>query len=188
MAGIIILIFMTHEKSAIFIDGGYLNQVLKKHFKEKEIDFLKLCDNICEKTETKRLRTYYYHCLPLQRKDNAEDTRRIQNMEKFLTKLRRLPRFEVKLGRLQLIGGFFKQKMVDILMSLDIVDLCYSHQIQHAILVAGDADFVPAVKKARGSGAIIHLFYHPETVHHEILDHVDEIHELTKEFIEKCKQ
>jgi uncharacterized LabA/DUF88 family protein len=188
MAGIIVLISMTLEKSAIFIDGGYLNQVLKKHFKEKDIDFLRLCENVSAITETKRLRTYYYHCLPLQRKDNAEDTRRIQNLEKFLTKLRRLPRCEVKLGRLQLIGGFFKQKMVDILMSLDIVDLCFSNQIQHAILFAGDADFVPAVKRARESGAIIHLFYHPETVHNEILDHADDIHEITKEFIDKCKQ
>lgn len=181
------MISMTHEKSAIFIDGAYLNQVLKKHFRETEIDFLKFSESICERTETKRLRTYYYNCLPFQRKDNAEDSQRIQNMEKFLTKLRRLPRFEVKLGRLQLIGGFFKQKMVDILMSLDIVDLCYSRQIQHAILVAGDSDFVPAIKQARESGAIIHLFYHPTTIHHEILDHVDEIHEITKEFVDKCK-
>ncbi len=33
------------------------------------------------------------------KEDNAEDSRE-SNMEKFLTKLRRLPRFEVKLGRL----------------------------------------------------------------------------------------
>ena len=77
--------------------------------------------------------------------------------------------FEVKLGKLQLIGGIFKQKMIDVLMSLDIVDKCFDNQIQHAILIAGDSDFIPAIKKAKNYGAIIHLFYHPSSVHNELL-------------------
>jgi uncharacterized LabA/DUF88 family protein len=97
-----------------------------------------------------------------------------------------LPRFEVKLGRLQLIGSQFKQKMVDVLMSLDIVTMAYENQIQHAILIAGDADFVPAIKKAKDYGIIVHLFYHPSSVHNELLDEVDELHEIDNQFIESC--
>ena len=118
----------------------------------------------------------------------TEDQRRHIGMQKFITKLKRLPRFEVKLGRLQLIGNKFKQKMVDILMSLDIVDMCFDEQIQQAILIAGDSDFIPAIKKAKNYGAIIHLYYHPSSVHNEILDEIDELHEITEELINSCKK
>lgn len=110
-------------------------------------------------------------------------------MQKFISSLKRLSRFEVKLGRLQVIGNNnFKQKMVDVLMSLDIVDMCFSSQIQHAILIAGDSDFVPAVKKAKDCGAVVHLMYHPDAVHNEILDEIDEPHIISEEFLNECKE
>ena len=135
-----------------------------------------------------RLRTYYYHSLPVVRAGNNDDERRHRNMQSFLVSLKRLPRFEVKLGKLQLIGGQFKQKMIDVLMSLDIAAMSYERQIQYVIILAGDADFVPAIKKAKDYGAIVHLFYHPSSVHNELLDEVDELHVISKELIENCKK
>jgi len=108
-------------------------------------------------------------------------------MQKFFTKLKRFPRFEVKLGRLQMIENQFKQKMVDVLMSLDITSMAYENQIQHVILIAGDSDFVPAIKKAKDYGSIIHLYYHPSSVHNEILDEIDELHKIDEVFLNKCK-
>ena len=101
--------------------------------------------------------------------------------------LKRLPRFEVKLGRLQIIGDQFRQKMIDVLMSLDITNMSFENQIQHAVLIAGDSDFVPAIKKAKDYGIIVHLYYHPSSVHNEILDEVDELHEINEELIDSCK-
>jgi hypothetical protein len=46
---------------------------------------------------------------------------------------------------------------------------------------------VPAIKKAKDCGAIIHLFYHPSSVHTKLLDEVDELHEITEELINKSK-
>lgn len=126
--------------------------------------------------------------MPIIRKGNKDDERRYSKMQLFLTSLKRLPRFEIKLGRLQLIGGQFKQKMIDVLMSLDIVNMCFDNQIQHAILIAGDSDFVPAIKKAKDCGAIVHLFCHQKSVHNEILDEVDEFHLISEELISKCKK
>lgn len=176
------------EKSAIFIDGGYINRVLKNYFNESKLDYLSLCENICLNLKLNRLRTYFYHCLPIIRKDSKEDSDKKTSMERFLANLRRLPRFEVKLGKLQLIGNQFRQKMVDVLMSLDITNMCYEKQIQHVILIAGDADFVPAIKKAKDCGIITHLYYHPSSVHNEILDITDEIHELNEELINNSKK
>lgn len=174
------------EKVTIFIDGGYLNRVLKNNFEEPNLDYAKFCEAICEELDLRRLRTYFYHCMPIVRKGNKKDEKMHSDMQKFISKLRRLPRFEVKLGRLQLIGGKFKQKMVDVLMSLDIVDMCFDRQIEHAIIIAGDSDFVPAIKKAKDFGTIVHLFYHPSSVHNEVLDEIDELHVLSKELIDKC--
>ena len=174
------------EKCAIFIDGGYLNKVLKSFFNEAKIDYLKLSEKICAELNLNRLRTYFYHCMPIVRKNNDEDLLRQSNMQRFLTNIKRLPRFEVKLGRLQLIGNQFRQKMIDVLMSLDITTMSYENQIQHAVIIAGDSDFIPAIKKARDYGIIVHLYYHPSSVHNEILDEVDELHEINKGLIDSC--
>ena len=175
------------EKCAIFIDGGYLNRTLKKYFKEQKIDYLKFCENICSDLKLKRLRTYFYHCMPIVRKNNEEDLKKQVGMQKFLTNLKRLPRFEVKLGRLQMIGNQFKQKMIDVLMSLDITTMSYENQIQHAVLIAGDSDFIPAIKRAKDYGIIVHLYYHPSSVHNEILDEIDELHEINVDLINRSR-
>ncbi len=176
-----------YNRTSIFIDGGYLNKILKNKFSRAKIDYEKLCNLICNKLALIRLRTYFYHCMPIVRKGNNHDIKMQADMQKFLQKLKRLPRFEVKLGRLQNIGGRFKQKMVDILMSLDIADMCFDSQIEHAVLIAGDSDFVPAIKKAKAYGAIVHLYYHPSSVHNELLDEIDELHPITEELINNSK-
>lgn len=135
-----------------------------------------------------RLRTYFYHCMPLVRDGNEKDRKLHSEMQRFVSNLNKLPRFEVKLGKLQLIGNQFKQKMVDVLMSLDIVDMCSNKKISHAVIVAGDSDFVPAIKKAKDAGAIIHLYYHPSSVHNSLLDEIDEYHEINEEMINCCKE
>lgn len=176
------------EKAGIFIDGGYFNRILKDCFNKSNINYTRLCEKICDILKVKRLRTYYYHCMPIVRKGNISDEKKHGDMQRFTSNLKRLPRFEVRLGRLQIIGGKFKQKMVDVLMSLDIVGMCFDKQIQHAIIIGGDSDFVPAIKKAKDYGAIIHLFYHPFSVHNEILDEIDELHVITKELIDSCRK
>ncbi len=176
------------EKAAVFIDGGYFNKIIKDYFNVVDIDLSKFCEIICKDLNVNRLRSYYYNCLPVIRKGNKEDERRFSRMQMFLMSIKRLPRFEVKLGKLQLIGGEFKQKMIDVLMSLDIVNMCFDDKIQQVILIAGDSDFIPAIKKAKDYGAIVHLFYHPKSVHNELLDEVDELHQISNDLILKCKK
>ncbi|MEK6928318.1 MAG: NYN domain-containing protein [Nanoarchaeota archaeon] len=178
---------MEKEKCAIFIDGGYLNKILMSKFSIPKIDYFKFSNEISNKLNLNRLRTYYYTCMPVVRDGNLNDVGKQAKMHKFLTSLKRLPRFEVKLGKLQIIGNQFKQKMVDVLMSLDIATMSYENQIQHVVLIAGDSDFIPTIKKAKDYGVIIHLFYHPSSVHNELLDEVDELHEIKQELVDSCK-
>ena len=175
------------EKATIFIDGGYFNRILKNHFEGVNIDYVKVSNEICKDLNLDRLRTYYYHCLPIVRAGNREDEKLHANMQRFIQNLKRLPRFEVKLGKLQIIGGKFRQKMIDVLMSIDIIKKCIGKEIKHIILIAGGADFIPAIKTAKDYDNIVHLYYHQSSVHNELLDEMDEIHLISKEFIDKCK-
>ena len=131
---------------AIFIDGGYLKAILKNN-NNFSLDYFELSNKISKIINAERLRTYYYDCLPALIEHNEKSKKLFQDKEKFLEKINSLPRFEIKLGKLQRIGNTFRQKKIDVLMSLDIVDKCFEKQIQHAVLIAGDADFIPAIKK-----------------------------------------
>lgn len=45
-----------------------------------------------------------------------------------------------------------KQKIVDMKIGMDIASLSYKQQVDQIVLIAGDADFVPAAKLARREG------------------------------------
>ena len=47
-------------------------------------------------------------------------------------------------------------------------------KIDHVILIAGDADLVPAVEACKEEGAIVRLYYHPSAISDELLNVVDE--------------
>lgn len=76
------------EKSAIFIDGGYLNKILKSYFNGVKINYLQLSNKICSDLKLNRLRTYFYYCLPIVRKNNTQDLKRREDTQKFLTELK----------------------------------------------------------------------------------------------------
>jgi uncharacterized LabA/DUF88 family protein len=91
--------------------------------------------------------------------------------------LKDTPRFLYRPGRLQRIGGEFKQKHVDVHLSVDLVKLSCKHSIDKAILVTGDSDFVPAVDVAKEEGVVTILYYSnipPMYIHREILEKCDE--------------
>ena len=114
-------------KTAIFIDGGYLSKVMQIEFNLR-VDFEKLSNVIANGREI--LRTYYYNCLPYQSNPSTEEERkRFSKAQSFFRILSRLPRYEVRLGRLARRGSEFQQKGVDTLLSIDIVNLAASGKI-----------------------------------------------------------
>jgi len=174
------------NRAVVLIDNGYLSKVVKNQFDGANIDYELFSNNICGDCE--RLRTYIYDCKPYQsHPPTPGEKQRVAGMDKFVSALKRLPRFEVRLGSLQKIWVdnkyTFKQKMVDVLLSIDLVRLSWSKQIQDAILVAGDHDFVPAVKAAKDTGVLVKLYY-TNPIHDELLDICDENIEIDKDLID----
>lgn len=95
-------------------------------------------------------------------------------MDKFIYTLKKLPKFEIKLGRLGCIAGEYVQKRVDIALAVDLVRLSCSKAIGKAVLVTGDSDFVPAIDSAKDQGVLVELYYSQSSIHDELLSAVDQ--------------
>jgi uncharacterized LabA/DUF88 family protein len=177
-------------KTAVFIDGGYFKKILKDVFGEPTIDYAEFCDKICVAHKAERLRTYYYDCMPIQPiNPTVIERTRYQGMQKFIRYLQMSPRFEIRLGKLQQIGlEPPKQKRIDVLLSVDLVRMSWDHQIESAIIISGDSDFVPAIKAAKDAGVVTILYYSrgAPTVyaHDELLLECDERVEISKGLID----
>jgi hypothetical protein len=116
---------MSNFRGAIFIDGGYLDQVLIGYGKAR-IDYSKLCEQLF--IDVPLLRTYYYHCLPYQSSNPTPEQRQeFASAERFQRTLSRLPSFTVRRGKLAYRGTdetgrpVFEQKRIDVALATDLV-------------------------------------------------------------------
>jgi uncharacterized LabA/DUF88 family protein len=176
-----------NDRVAIFIDGAYAQRIVADEFNRVQIDFGKMADSMAGSDNI--LRTYYYNCLPYQsRQPTEEEKNRYDNSRRFYHALAMLPRFEVRLVRLEFRGTdnsgnpIFEQKRVDILLGVDLVQLAAKGHIQTAILLAGDSDFVPAVAVAKSEGVLVRLF-HGTNCHTDLLREVDERVRIDQGFV-----
>jgi uncharacterized LabA/DUF88 family protein len=182
------------EKAAVFIDGGFFLKVLGD-LGYPRLDYAKLSDNLCG-SGYQRLRSYYYDCLPFRSEPpTLEEQKRYSNKQSFINRLELLPRFEVKLGRLAPRGnGKFQQKKVDVLFSVDIVQMSWAKLINRAIIITGDSDFVPAVIAAKQTGVIVELYYYKSphlggpSTHDELIKAVDERSLIDQDLIDRSRQ
>lgn len=177
------------DRSAVFIDGAYLEFCLREEFGSPRIDFQALSQKMAQGSDL--FRSYYYHCYPYQGNPPTEEERqRYANRRRFYTALERLPRYSVRLGRLEKRGfeddgvtPRFEQKRVDILLGVDLVLLAAKQQIQQAIILAGDSDFIPAITVAKTEGVLITL-YHGDGCHSDLWQEVDERIRIDRAFID----
>jgi uncharacterized LabA/DUF88 family protein len=180
------------NRVAIFVDGAYLDYVLKDEFHDARIDYPAFSRLIAGESDI--LRTHYYHCLPFQGNPPTQDERdRYADKRSFFTALERNPRFTVRLGRLAYRGNDqygkpkFEQKRVDILLGVDLVQLAAKQAIQEAILVAGDSDFIPAVVAAKSEGVLMRLF-HGATPHSDLWQAADERTQISQTLIDSVRR
>jgi uncharacterized LabA/DUF88 family protein len=178
-------------KAAIFIDGGYLAAILRRYFSGTRINFTRLSDKLA--LPDQRFRTYYYYCMPYQSNPpTAEERTRYEDAMRFFSALKMSPRFEVKHGRLKkgldvMGNSTFEQKGVDVLLSVDLVRLAATNQIDRAVLVTGDSDFVPAIRVAKES-INVSLYYYRGTVHNELLQICDDRVEIQSGFFDDVRE
>jgi uncharacterized LabA/DUF88 family protein len=181
------------EKCAVFIDGGYLDNLLYD-VNVFRIDFTKFGQKLAGGAPL--LRSYYYHCLPFESDDPTEEEReRVEGKRKFFHALRNLPRMEVRLGYVVPRGRdatgrlIVQQKGVDVNLAVDMVRLSCMRNIGYACLVAGDGDYVPLVQVAKDAGVVVHLFHgdgQASRVAERLSEICDERTLLSRDFLQDC--
>ena len=188
---------------AIYIDGGYFDQIARQI--GIRVDFADFVDEVRNTVAARTpdtldlLRTYYYDSLPYQSDPpTQEESERFAGKRRFFEALRRIESFQVREGRLALRGydnngrPMFQQKRVDLMLGLDFALLSSKRQITHAVLIAGDSDFIPAVEVAKQEGIAVWLFHGPGRTAVSRSTYADELWiaadvrvELTAEFLSR---
>jgi uncharacterized LabA/DUF88 family protein len=72
----------------------------------------------------------------------------------------------------------FKQKRVDIKIGLDIAWLSIRKMVDRIILIAGDSDFVPAMKLSRNEGVQVVVSPLRNRINKDMREHADEIRDF----------
>jgi len=173
-------------RAAIFIDGGYILQQLKTS--KVTPDYERLADYFLAPVRAQLpvdlMRCYFYYCAPwMSQEPSEEELRRMDVHKKFVEDVENISRWQVRLGKLEKrwdgTREYFEQKRVDVLLSCDLVRHAAAGHIQHAVLVAGDSDFIPAVTAAKESGVTISVWCGPRnTIHKDLVTLADEVHEF----------
>ena len=154
----------------VFMDGGYMDKVMFYDHGNKRLDYGKLVSVMAQPDDL--LRAYYYHCLPYQSNPpTEEESQRFAAKQKFYTALNRLPRFQVRLGKLVYRGiaqngeRIFVQKRVDTMVGVDMALLAAKGKINRIVLFSGDADLIPAVEAVKSEGVLVTLWHGSISVH-----------------------
>lgn len=181
--------------AAIFLDAGYLDKVLLHDHGGARVDLSKLSVEMAAPDDL--LRSYYYNCLPYQgNPPTPEERERYGAMHRFITRLKYLPRFEVRLGRLAFRGydtdghPIFVQKRVDCMVGVDMALLAGKRTITSLSLFSGDSDLLPAVEAVKREGVIVKLWHGSNGLQtrpsRELVEICDERIELSAECVKKC--
>ena len=145
------------EKVAIFIDGSNLYNNLKRY--KLKIKF----EDLINKIETKRQVTNIFYYTALLEK--SVDKKRYEDHKHFIDKISKIPNFHVVLCNLKKIkledGSLdFQIKGDDVHLATDLIKGSYENLFDVAIIVSGDADFIPAIKLAQKNGKkVINAFF-----------------------------
>ena len=141
---------MNNRRVSTFIDGNNLYYSLKYLGIEK-IDFQKLLKLLAKNNFL--ISTYYYNA-PL---DISINQKKYWEQQKFFNELGKIPNFNIVLCKLRKhkrkSGNYvFDVKGEDVHLVVDLVSGAYENLYDIAIIVSGDEDFVPAIKKAQKLG------------------------------------
>ena len=148
---------MNNQQVAIFIDGSNLYHNLKRfNIKTKFEDIIK-------RVETKRkvIDIFYYTALL----DKSIDGERYKEHKRFLDKIKKIPNFHVVLCNLRKVvlddGSVdFAIKGDDVYLATDLIKGSYESLYDVAIIISGDADFIPAINLVRKNGKkVINAFF-----------------------------
>lgn len=139
----------TKERVAIFIDGrNFYHSTKNLERKGFEINLWKLVSDLVGSRE---LVTAYYYNAPLDKEYNLET---YEKHNEYLDDLRKIPKFKVILCDVRKTknedGSFsYEVKGDDVYLAHDLLLGAFDNLYDIAIIVSGDADFIPVINTLR---------------------------------------
>jgi uncharacterized LabA/DUF88 family protein len=109
-------------------------------------------------------RITYYDALPNPDADPQSNT----EVEEFWRTIERLDDVHLGFGELRGLKRKVRQKGVDTLIAVDMVAGAFSQLFDIAVLVAGDADFVPVVEEVKRRGVMVAIAGHANSTSSEL--------------------
>ncbi|MBU3896616.1 MAG: NYN domain-containing protein [Nanoarchaeota archaeon] len=182
------------ESTIVFIDGAYLAKV-SKHFgngKYLKIDYNQFAMTLAKDSNFQCSKVFFYDAPPYQDPNPTPDqNRRKAGYDKLINKLRKAPNFIVREGRCQKIDNKYKQKGVDTLITMDLMEV--PNDIKTIILFTSDTDFVPVIKEIRNRKKInVILYYYSDrkrnsnfSMSNHIINVCDISKLITKDFFDR---
>ncbi|MHA2250401.1 MAG: NYN domain-containing protein [Candidatus Kariarchaeaceae archaeon] len=174
--------FREMPKVVLFVDGNYMISISRAL--SLKIDMEKLFDHLSKGMF--RHRTYWYSAL-----ESSLD--RSNNAYRFLDRLRYIPRTKVYAGRLSKkpIGHYETALRTDAgtALSVAMVEQAVTKSADVFILIAGDPEYIPAIRAVQRHGGLVHLVYPHQfsdlRAHPELVKIVDERFEMNAEFLQQ---
>lgn len=183
-------------KTAVFIDGGHLRVLARQAGYRYDPDYIEAIGHACITEDETLLRVLYYDCAPYRgnpRLPVSGERTLFQGSDEWLKALAAKPLFAVRLGTLK-FRGFepkrvpitstvlsdedfkprFEQKGVDMRLGLDVASYAADRSIDRVILITGDTDCLPVMKRTRTAGLQVVLVQFPnQQLAKELLWHSD---------------
>ena len=147
----------------VFIDGGYLRALGRAH-KNTLVNPRSLAEVLVKSGEVQTWaydpgrnpnallgRVHFYDAIP------EGDQARRDDIEAYWRAVELLQDMHLGFGALRGLKRTMRQKGVDTLLTVDMLVGAFSGLFDIAILVAGDADFVPVVEEVKRRGVMVAL-------------------------------
>ncbi len=180
----------------MFIDGGHLRVLVRQAGLHYDPDYIETVAHACVAVDETLLRILYYDCAPYRGNPKLPVSGQpavFHGSDEWLKVLAAKPWLAVRLGTLKFRGFVpkripivtdtlsdndfkprFEQKGVDMRLGLDIASYAADRSVDRVILVTGDTDCLPVMKRARRAGLQVVLVQFPkQRLATELLCHSD---------------
>ena len=142
------------EKAVVFIDGNNLYKGLKDCYGIERLDLKPFCRYIVQGRELAGI--YYADANFVQ----SRGTSNYSKQQEYFTYIRNIKGLTFRKGYYKKHSKVPVEKLSDVYLATDMVDLCYRDEFDYGYLVSGDADYMPAVDIVVGQGKrIINVYF-----------------------------
>lgn len=174
---------MNAERAIVFIDGNNLYNGLKQCYGIERLDLEPFCKHI---VQDRKLIAIYYADANFIRERGSDNYDRQQSYFSYIRKIKGL------IFR----RGYFNtktrpptEKLADVYLATDMVDLCYRDEFDIAYIISGDSDLAPAIDIAVRQGKrVMNVYFDTQDRNsYALRGHCTSFKNITKTLAEQYK-